>query len=694
LASTIAQSKVPPPKPAVFHGRDKEIERLVAHCVVPSTAPLGIVGPGGIGKTTLALKVLHDPRVKQYFGRQRFFLTCEEANSVDDVLSHLAGKLGAQRIQNAPLWPAVLDNLRSRQPVLILLDNFESIWSPTNDELREASEVFLAQLAVLDEITLLVTTRGNVLPESFTWANIDTAELDTLSSTAARMTFTDLSDLEPHVLESKPEANALTELLREVDFMPLAIKLLARLGDLPSSLLREWSEHYTAVLEADHHDGSRRELSVTVSIKISLAHLPAESADFQPRQLLSVMGYLPAGLFPGVSADLCSTIPNLDLAAQDLLRHSLVYIGGCGELRMLHPVRHYVSACLPMSIATRIAVEVIYISLAIARPSFDRSDTDGPAYEVELSNMFHVLGVILDWETDPTFITIILDLAQYCAIRNRNCLPLLQKIAPLVESDGHPDRKKSFFITIASSYRAYGEHHLAAPYLEQLAVLNAELGDKSGEACAMRMLSVISDALGRSEDACQQEARAQALEQESQTSGFQHLVMPGEDLILAEQRLRDDRKACMQGGDDKGVRELSKLILDTADKRGDDAAYIKELEFSIPLYEQMQFSMRTHNIGFMKFSLAHRYIACNRMDRAEGPLIDAYALFSSIDERDGMALVVSLTGYMHSAEGRFRESAEHYEEASRMFTVAGVTRMAAISDERASEMRMRITTSG
>ena len=168
-----------------------------------STAPLGIVGPGGIGKTTLALKVLHDARVRQRFGRQRFFLTCEGASDADEVLGQLAIKLDVQRSQNVALWSTVLDELRSRQRVFLVLDNFESIWSPTNQELREAAEIFLAQLAVLDEITIVVTTRGNLLPENFTWANVDTAELDTLSSTAARLTFTDLSYLEPHVLGSE-----------------------------------------------------------------------------------------------------------------------------------------------------------------------------------------------------------------------------------------------------------------------------------------------------------------------------------------------------------------------------------------------------------------------------------------------------------------------------------------------------------
>ena len=677
-----------PARPAVFHGRDKELERLASSVTKPNTAPIGIVGPGGIGKTTLAMKVMHEPRVKQHFGRQRFFLTCDGANGVDEVLFNLASKLDVKRSQNEAIWPAILDNLRSRQRVLLLLDNFESIWSPKNDELREESEAFLAQLAVIQELTLLVTTRGNLLPERFTWANIDTAELDTLSSTAARHTFNDLTCLKPHVLESEPEANALTELLREIDFMPLAITLLARLDDLPSGLLREWLEHYTSVLEADHHDGTRRELSVAVSIKISLSHLAAESTDFRPRQLLSVMGHLPAGLFPGVSGSLKSTIPNLDLAAHDLLRHSLVYTGGYGELRMLSPVRHYVSACLPMSAATLSAMDEIYLSLAHASPPAKSIDVDGPAYDVELPNLFHVFAAGLDRRSDSVLTRAIMRLASYCSFRNQSCLPLMQKLMPHVESNA--SMKAQLLEAISVHYYGKGELNLAAQSVGQSAELYAKSGDKAREAHARGALSALSIILGQSENARQQKARSQALEQELETPDSQYLVMEGESLMLAEQRFRRNREARQLAGDGDAVLKLSDLILDIVKDRGDETAYTKELELVVALYEQTQ---PAKLIGAMKLLLAQRYINCGRIDGVEDLLIDAYALFSWIDERGTtMALVVSLFGDLHKVQGCFREAADLYEAAGRIFRVAGMTPLAAKYDRSASAMRMHTVT--
>ena len=655
--------------------------------MVPSTAPIGIVGPGGIGKTTLAMKVLHEPRVKQYFGRERFFLTCDGASSVDEVLFNLANKLEITTSQNGALWPAILDNLRSRQRVLLLLDNFESIWSPKDDELREASEVFLAQLAVLDELTLLVTTRGKLLPESFTWANVDTAELDTLSSTAARRTFNDLTCLKPLVLESEPESNALTELLREIDFMPLAITLLARLDDLPSRLLREWSEHYTSVLEADHHDGTRRELSVAVSIKISLAHLRAESADFRPRQLLSVMGYLPVGLFQGVSADLRSTIPNLDLTAQDLLRHSLVYTGVYGELRMLSPVRYYVAACLPMTATTLSAVDEIYINIARSRPSQERCNADGPTYDVELPNIFHVLTAALDWCRDSILVHAIIQLASYCSLRDRCCLLLLQKLAPLVESDAKT--KAQFLLNISNHYRGKGEWHLAAQSLEQSAELYAELGDKSLEALARILLSSCIGLMGQFEDSRQQQATSRALARESATADFRYLVKPGEDLVLAEQRFRRSREASQQAGDFRAILKLSSRILEIVEDRGDDTAYTKELELVVPLYEHTQLAKVS---VVAKAKLARQYIDSGRTDGVEDLLIDAYAVWSSTNDHNGMAIVAALFADLRYIQGSFQETADLYEAAGKLFEADGIPWIAASCNRAASATRTYIAT--
>ena len=681
-----------PARPPVFHGRNKELERLVAQVVVPSTAPLGIIGPGGIGKTTLAMKVLHEPRVKQLFGRERFFLTCESANTPEEVLSQLASKLEVQISHDKPLWTAVLDSLRSRKRILLLLDNFESIWSTTNEELRKASEAFLAQLTVLDEVTLLVTTRGNILPEAFTWANSDTAELDTLSSTAAHQTFNDLTCLKPHILAAEPEAKALTDLLREIDFMPLAITLLARLDYRPSLLLREWSEHYTAVLEADHHDGTSRELSVEVSIKISLSHLPIESAEVRPRQLLSVLGQLPAGLFSGVSTELRSIIPNLDLAAQDLLRHSLAYTGGDGELRMLSPVRHYVSACIPMTPETLSAVDDIYTVMARTCPDIKRIGIDGPSYDVELPNLFHVLATGLDRHSDSVPVTEILDLAAYCAVRNQPCLRLLQKLVPRVEHS--PSIKACAILAIAVQYNVRGELDPAVRYFEQSAELFAKLEDKTNEATARGLLSTCFTMLGRPVDADIQKAKFQALERESQSLDFSYLIMPGEDLVIAEQRFRNDRAVRLQSGDGFAVAKLSDLILSTMREQGTDiAAYTKELELVVALGEQTQPGSGPLWLGVKKTQLARQYLGCGNVGDAEELLIDAYALMSSTNYTHGQASVTVLLATLHKKQHRFSEAAELLEAAARLFSEVGDTNSAAECNQEASRTRMRAETS-
>jgi len=596
------------------------------------------------------------------FGKDRYFVSCDGASSPNEVLAQFALKLGVQRSRDASLWSVVIDDVRSRQRVFLVLDNFETIWSPTDQVLRDEAEIFLAQLVVLDELTLLVTTRGNYLPSDFTWANVDTAELDTLSSTAARHTFEDLSYIEPDILGSEPESEALTKLLREVDFMPLAITLLARLDDLPSRLLREWSEHYTEVLEADRHDGTRRELSVEVSIKISLAHLPAESEDIQPRRLLSVLGQLPAGLFPAVSAKLCDTIFDVDVAAHKLLRHSLVFVSGQGELRMLSPVRHHIARAFPMLRETQSTVEKIYLAMASAHPQITRPGVDGPTYDDEIQNIVSILTAAVD-RPSADFVATVIDFAVYCGFRGHPCLLLLHR---LLQRIGHsPTRTAQCFIGIALQHRAVEDIDMAIGFFERAVDILAGLRPRSPlEITAREMLACLLNDVGRHQEEDNQLSIVNQLMGESRSPSYQQMIAQGQDVSAVEHYYRAARDACLQAGDDRGFFQTTERILHIVSERDGPEGHIKELELICALGGQSMSGCSL--IAMHKLILARRYTDCGKLDRAETLLIEAHAAFLENGERNGSNMATCAFAFLRLKQRCVPEAIELFQTAAEL----------------------------
>ena len=589
-----------------------------------------------------------------------------------------------QRLKNTPLLQTVTDHLISRQCILLVLDHIESIPSP----IPEAAVTFLSQLAVLDEVTILITTCGNHLPESFTWANATTAELDTLSLTAARRTFADLSSLEPSLLEPGPEANALTELLHKIECMPLAINLLARLNELPSILLREWSKHATDALGLERHNGIRRELSVKVSIKISLAHLPAETTEVPTRQLLFVLGQLPAGLFSNVSNELRSAIPHLDAAAQVLLNHSLVFIGEHGELGMLSPVRRHAPASLPMFSTTLSAVDKIYLGISRAIPAPTHIGVDRSAYASELPNILSILTSALGRRCDRQLVMTIIRFALFHH-HHHSCLQLLQKLLTCL-SDRSKERAECLR-AIADQYQGIGDPQIGIPFLEQAADLFAELKDKASEAVSRERLALILTALGQQKDADRLAARVQPLPREISDFSYQALPVPGESALISEQRFRDAREARRRARDGPTVSALSDLILQSILNRGDIAAYTRELEFVVTLGAQIR--PGTVWLAATQLQLAEQYLSCNNMDGAEGLLVEACAALSHPgNSRTGLATATLLFATLREAQSRFSEGAALFETACRLFQECDNSAKAAWCDREADRMWIRAAT--
>ncbi|KAG8959503.1 hypothetical protein FRC03_007898 [Tulasnella sp. 419] len=321
-----------PPEPTVF-GRDEYIETAIVHLLSDDSALLVVLGPGGIGKTSVAVKVIHDRRVLERFGECRHWVSCEEATSPNLLIELLARSLNINLSSSNDRMKDVIRYLESCPcRHIFLLDNFEIPWDLKGQQSNIAD--ILVQLAAIPTVSLLLTMRGDEYPvvDRLRWSRLPS--LNRLTLAAARDTFLEIS---PSAIDD-PELDTLME---EIDCLPLAITLMARLseeGESPTELLSQWRKESTRLL--DRPGGDRRN-SIEVSIQLSLQS-PSVAGDVDALPLLSILATLPGGASRHSLPELCPSIPSITVSLRSLRRVSLIYDNTNKDtIHVLSPIRSY-----------------------------------------------------------------------------------------------------------------------------------------------------------------------------------------------------------------------------------------------------------------------------------------------------------------------------------------------------------------
>ncbi len=206
-----------------FVGRANELQQISDLLNNPACRLLTLIGPGGIGKTRLAIEAARTQ--SQFFPDGIFFIALQSLAMPDLLVTAIIEGMHLQSYAGIEPKQQLMEQLRSQQALLVL-DNFE--------HLLEGAELLSEFLSIAPDVRLLVTSRerlslleewildvqGLAVPNSESGGevnNYSAVQLFLQNARQANVSFT-VSD------EQKP---SIIRICRLVGGMPLGIELAA-----------------------------------------------------------------------------------------------------------------------------------------------------------------------------------------------------------------------------------------------------------------------------------------------------------------------------------------------------------------------------------------------------------------------------------------------------------------------------------
>ena len=380
---TIPAGRIPAPYSDAI-GRERDLATLLEWLGEDAHRLVTLVGPGGIGKSRLAIEVARNAGAR--FDRVTF-VALAQVRDPDEVLGAIARELGVRDTGDAPLSEQ-LGIARAGRRDLIVLDNFEQI--------IDAAPHVVSLLTDLPGATFLVTSRVRLRVRGEQVFDVEPLELPPDPSQAsmqaileapAMQLFRDRArSADPRFDVTDDNAEDVARICRALEGVPLAIELAAaRIRALTPAAMLGRLDRVLPLLVTAARDVPERQRTIQATVEWSIDLLGADA-----RALFERLGVFAGGFSLDAveavtagepwAADLLGTV--LELVDGSLLRQHDDH--GLPLFSMLVPVREIAAARFeldPDAAAVRRAHAEYYVGLAAETELLLRGATQSAALD-------------------------------------------------------------------------------------------------------------------------------------------------------------------------------------------------------------------------------------------------------------------------------------------------------------------------